>query len=1111
MRNRKIIYGFIAGGLFLVMLAVHTAANAAVIRVHPNGNDANSGVSWAEAKKTIQAAINAANQGDEIWVAAGTYQEHIKNKTVGPSGAEVAVDTALYGGFAGTETNRNERNYDVYFTILDGTNSGAVLTITAGAGLETRVDGFYITRGTAGISCSMSSPTITNNFVYSNSSSGIYIGNYKFTSSTDYVFPVISHNTIIYNTASYGGGIHIYGARGLVSMPSSAPQITNNTIGWNTASSTGGGIGSYGHSSPYIADNTIFANSAAAGDDFTGGGGGIFATALSEGNEHVDFAVSAPKIINNIITANAGGQLTNGVHTGGGIHVKETDIGVPFIANNSIVANHGAGIWFSTSFGNYAPNIQNNLVAFNTWGLEQLGDTYSPIIKNNCVYGNVLQGKDTNYQGIANQTGLNGNISADPKLENYPFGQIHLQPDSPCIDAGSDDIVEEAWQDIDGQARIQGGAVDIGADESNGSAWNFSPPIIYVRPGGNDSADGLTWGTAKKTVQAGINSAMATSGEVWVAAGTYTEHIFVPAFVYLYGGFSGTESSRGARDVVKNITILDGGGVHGVVRSRNAGFLVSAVDGFTIQNGGVYTGGDLQQMYGPGGLGGGININVASPYIANNTIRRNSLAYDNTPGAQSLGGGIYAWVSYAEISGNTITENEILNYGSGLGGGIYCSHSLPVIRDNRITQNRAKNGSAIYCDSSSPSIKNNTIENNSFYNIGFPPYSGAASGAIYLWLGDSFLIEGNLIRGNLAIASGGLGAGITVSSNYAGRIQNNLIVNNTANGSGGGIYAIVPVEARESLYIVNNTIVGNTGASYAEFGGGLALNILAPITTPPEPIPNRVMLANNIIAYNSSGIYLPPSGVVPPTMANNDVYPLNASSYINLLANPTDIHVDPQFVDRPGGDFHLVSSSPCIDAGENGVSGLPLTDIEGRKRIQDGNDDGVSIVDMGAYEAGDSDGDGISDSWEMLYFGNLSKDGSQDSDADGLTDYSEFLSKTNPTLKDTDGDGLADGWEVQYSLDPLVNDASGDLDGDGETNLSEYNNGTDPTDRLSALRGDVTGDKRIDLMDAITALRLLTGLDTGATNVINSADVNGDGKIGNEEIIWLFQRISGLR
>ena len=232
------------------------------------------------------------------------------------------------------------------------------------------------------------------------------------------------------------------------------------------------------------------------------------------------------------------------------------------------MANHGAGIWFSSSYGNYAPKIQNNLVAFNTWGLEQLGDEYAPTIKNNCVYGNALQGKKTDYQGIADQTGLNGNISADPKLENYHFGQVHLQPDSPCIDAGSNDIVEAGWRDIDGQDRIQGSAVDIGADESNGTSWNFSVPIIHVRPDGSDAANGLTWGTAKKTVNAGISSAMATSGEVWVAAGTYSEHIVVPAFVYLYGGFLGSESTRDARDVVNNITILDGGGVRGVVNSQ---------------------------------------------------------------------------------------------------------------------------------------------------------------------------------------------------------------------------------------------------------------------------------------------------------------------------------------------------------------------------------------------------------------------------------------------------------------------------------------------------------------------------------------------------------------
>ena len=484
--------------ILLCTLGLSAFVDSAVIRVKTDGNDANSGETWVLAKKTVQGAINAGNVGDEIWVAAGTYQENIQNKIINIGGIDTAVDMALYGGFVGTETNRMERNWLTYLTILDGNNSGNVITITGGAGPETRVDGFYILNGSTGISSSNSAPTITNNVIGRNSSSGIYIANYKFTSlSGPFFFPIITLNTIISNTSSYGAGIHIFGARGLVSVPSSAPQITHNTIAWNTAGTSGGGIGSYGHSSPYVANNTIFANSSAT-SAFTGGGGGIYATALDEANNHVDFAVSAPVIINNVIAANAGGQLTNAVHGGGGIHTKETDIGVPIISNNTVVANHGAGIWFSTSFGNYAPKIQNNLVAFNTWGLEQFGAEYAPTIKNNLVYGNTLQGKKTDYQGIADQTGINGNISADPKLTDYKFGQFHLQPGSPCIDAGANDVVEAEWKDIDMQNRISGSAVDIGADEYDGTIWNFSAPIIHVRPGGDDSQNGLTWGTAKK-------------------------------------------------------------------------------------------------------------------------------------------------------------------------------------------------------------------------------------------------------------------------------------------------------------------------------------------------------------------------------------------------------------------------------------------------------------------------------------------------------------------------------------------------------------------------------------------------------------------------------------
>ena len=63
------------------------------------------------------------------------------------------------------------------------------------------------------------------------------------------------------------------------------------------------------------------------------------------------------------------------------------------------------------------------------------------------------------------------------------------------------------------------------------------------------------------------------------------------------------------------------------------------------------------------------------------------------------------------------------------------------------------------------------------------------------------------------------------------------------------------------------------------------------------------------------------------------------------------IHDDPQFVDAIGGDFHLLGSSPCIDAGRNSYvpSGVDK-DLDGNKRIVDGDNDGTATVDIGAYE-----------------------------------------------------------------------------------------------------------------------------------------------------------------
>ncbi len=53
---------------------------AATIHVSKSGSDTNSGTSWAAAKLTVRAGLNAAASGDQVWVAAGTYVDWITLK-----------------------------------------------------------------------------------------------------------------------------------------------------------------------------------------------------------------------------------------------------------------------------------------------------------------------------------------------------------------------------------------------------------------------------------------------------------------------------------------------------------------------------------------------------------------------------------------------------------------------------------------------------------------------------------------------------------------------------------------------------------------------------------------------------------------------------------------------------------------------------------------------------------------------------------------------------------------------------------------------------------------------------------------------------------------------
>ncbi len=133
-----------------------------VIYVDLAASGLDDGTSWQDAFSTLTEAIAAASPGDEIWVAAGTYIE----------AAQMTLTSAkngvgVYGGFAGTETERAQRDWRANETILDGNNVRRVFYCN-GVDRTLVIDGFTIRNGRSGTHGAG---------MYVNSSSGPYMRN----------------------------------------------------------------------------------------------------------------------------------------------------------------------------------------------------------------------------------------------------------------------------------------------------------------------------------------------------------------------------------------------------------------------------------------------------------------------------------------------------------------------------------------------------------------------------------------------------------------------------------------------------------------------------------------------------------------------------------------------------------------------------------------------------------------------------------------------------------------------------------------------------------------------------------------------------------------------
>lgn len=217
--------------------------------------------------------------------------------------------------------------------------------------------------------------------------------------------------------------------------------------------------------------------------------------------------------------------------------------------------------------------------------------------------------------------------------------------------------------------------------------------------------------------------------------------------------------------------------------------------------------------------------------------------------------------------------------------------------------------------------------------------------------GAPIVFTDNIVRNNLAGSgsdAGGGGAFLYGSSSLL--VANNLIYNNEVRGSfagrGGGAYL---VGLSGPVYAINNTVVFNrafteAGGLYMQ-GGGWANTDFHLYNNIIGASPDCDECREDIINAISDSLPSPGNSLI---VSHNNFNELINFSGAVVPVVTENFAGDPMFASA--SDFHLVKGSPCIDTGTNAAPNMPVTDIEGAARPQDGNKDGIATANMGCYE-----------------------------------------------------------------------------------------------------------------------------------------------------------------
>lgn len=439
--------------------------------------------------------------------------------------------------------------------------------------------------------------------------------------------------------------------------------------------------------------------------------------------------------------------------------------------------------------------------------------------------------------------------------------------------------------------------------------------------------------------------------------------------------------------------------------------------------------------------GAGIELLIDGTLIANG-ILGNEITFTSNSGTPLKGD--WTWIRFSSTGGGSIMYSRIEYANTG----VMSSNTSLTLSNNTFESNNY----GINSYGSSSLIENNVFSNNDFGISCNDSSAVIKMNYFYNNTNDGINISGTSsglsVLNNVVYSNGGHGIEVEYSSSPD-------IINNTLHGNGkNGLY----IKNGSSPVVKNNIITGNAGYGIATF----ALSFPS--------------VSYNDVWNNSDG----------------DYYDHDTEGPFTPLPGTGELSVDPLYENVLADDYHPAAGSPVIDAGD------PTSDYSNEPLPNGGR------INMGAYgntvevAVNDEDVDGLIDSWELAYFGNLDQTGTDDFDNDNLINEDEETAGTDPTSQDTDGDGTLDG------DDPCPLFLPARIAGVNEYYLTiqdAYDNSISGDVIQSQESMQFVGDLIIDLFISVT---LEGGYNCNYTTVIGNTSIygsmtiyNGEMKVGN--------------